>query len=111
MLGGYDAPPCKSIRFGVTDASGALESENLSRSYRNEVSGSVEESDFAIGGFSTSEAIAKRRADDRDGGSYEFSSGDDIFRIPPVESTVEHEGVKGGEEQVLSQTVPKEFVE
>ena len=34
----------------------------------------VEESDFTSGGFSTLEAIGKKRADDRDGGLYEFSS-------------------------------------
>ena len=73
VLGGHEAPPCKSIKYGVTGTIGALESGNLSRSCMTEVSGGMEESDFTGGGFSILEAIAKRRADDRAGGLYEVS--------------------------------------
>ena len=37
----------------------------------------------------TLEAIAKKRAEDRDGRLYEFLSGDGMLRVPPVESTKE----------------------
>ena len=51
MLGGHEAPPCRSIRFGVTDTNGALESWNLFRSCVIEVRGGVQEIDFTSGGF------------------------------------------------------------
>ena len=79
VLGGHEAPPCKSIKFGVTDPIGAPESGNLSRSCINEVSGGVEGSDFTSGCFSALEAFAKKRADERNGGLYELSSGDVWF--------------------------------
>ena len=41
VLGGQEAPPCKSIKFRVTDTIGALETVNLSRSFMTEVSGDV----------------------------------------------------------------------
>ena len=112
VLGGYEAPPCKSIKFGVTDTIGALESGNLSRCCVTEVSGGVEESDFTSGDFSTLEAIAKKRADDRDGAMCDLSSGDGVVRVPRVESISELDGV-GGEkrEQILSEPVREEFVE
>ena len=74
VLGGHEAPPCISIRFGVSDTISGVENGNLSRSCVTEVSGGVERSDFTSGGFSTLEAIAKKRADERDGGLFEFSS-------------------------------------
>ena len=92
---GREAPPCKSIRLGVTDTIGALESGNLPRSCVTEVSGGVGESDFTSGGFLTVKAIAKKRADDRDGGLYELSSGNGMVWVPPVESIVQQEGVGG----------------
>ena len=99
VLGGHEAPPCKSIRFGVSDTIRALESGNLSRSCMTEVIGDVEESDFTSGCFSTSDAIAKKRADDRDGRLYEFSSRDCMVQFTPVELIVEQEGVKGGKDR------------
>ena len=87
-MGGHEAPRCKSTKSGVTGTVGAFESGNLSRRCKTEVSGGVEESDFTSGGFSTPEAIANKRADDRDGGLYEFSSRDGMVRVPPVESIV-----------------------
>ena len=60
------------------------------------MSGGVEESDLTGGGFSNSEAIAKRRTDDRDGELYEFSSGDGLVRVPPVELILKQEGVREG---------------
>ena len=95
VLGEHGAPPCKSIKFGVSDTTGAVESENLSRSCITEVSGGVEGSDFTSGGFSTLEAVAKKRADERDRGLYELSSGDGMVRVPRVESIVEQERVGG----------------
>ena len=94
-LGEHEAPPCKPIKFGTSDTNGAVEIGNLSRDCVTEVSG-AEGSDFTSGGFSTLEAIAKKRADDRDGELYELSSGDGIVRVPPVESIVE-QGRFGGE--------------
>ena len=94
-LGGHEAPPCKTIRFRVSDMIGAAKSGNLSRSCVTEVSGGVEGSDFTSGGFSTLEAIAKKRADDRDGGLFELSSGDGMVRVPEVESIVEQGRVGG----------------
>ena len=55
----------------------------------------MEGSDFTSGVFSTLEAIAKKRADDRDGGLCELSSGGGIVRVPRVESIVEQKGVGG----------------
>ena len=95
VLGGHGAPPCKSKRFGVSDTIGAVEFGNLSRSCIPEVSGGVEGSDFTCGGFSTLEAIAKKKADNRDGGLYELPSSDGVVRVPRVESIVEQEGVGG----------------
>ena len=88
VLGEHGAPPCKSIRFGVTDAIGSIEGRNLSRSGITEASGGMEGSDFTSGGFSTLETIAKRRADERDRGLFELSSGDGMHRVPQVESIV-----------------------
>ena len=93
VLGGHEAPPCKSIRFGVADTIESVEGGNLSRSGITEVSGGVEGSDFTSGGFSTLEAIAKKRADHRDGGLFELASGDGMVRVPRVESIVEGERV------------------
>ena len=76
VLGGHGVPPCKFIRFGVSGTIGAGESWNLSRSCITEMSGCMEGSDFTSGGFSTLEAIAKKRSDEQDGGLYERSSGD-----------------------------------
>ena len=39
------------------------------------------------------EAIAKKRADERDGGSFGLASGDDMVQVPQVESIVEEEKV------------------
>ena len=44
----------------------------------------VEESDFTGSGFYTLKVFAKKRADDRDGGLYEFSTSDRMVRVPPV---------------------------
>jgi len=80
-----------------------------------EVSGGVGESDFTSGGFSTLEAIAKKRADGRDGGLCEFSSGDGIVRVPPVESIAEREGVSRGKEKYYpsqsAESLLKDFFE
>ena len=77
----------------MADTVESVEGENLSRSGMTEVSGSVEGSDFTSGGFSTLEAIAKKRADERDGGLFELSLGDGMIRVPRVESIVEEEKV------------------
>ena len=51
------------------------------------------------------EAIAKKRADDQNGGLYEFSSGVSMVRVPPVQSIMEQEGVRGGRDKYyLSQS-------
>ena len=91
--GGHEAPPCKSIRFGVADTIESDEGGNLSRSGMTEASGGVEGSDFTSGRFSTLEAIARKRADERDGGLFELVPGDGMFRVPRVESIVEEERV------------------
>ena len=93
VLGGHEVRPCKSIRFGVADTIESVEGGNLSRSGITEASGGVEGSDFTSGGFSTLQAIAKKRADGRDGGLFELSSGDGMVRVPRVESVVEEERV------------------
>ena len=95
VLGGHEAPPCKPIRFGDADTIGSLENGNLSRSCLNRVNRGVEGSDFTNGGFWTLQAIAKKRADNRDGGLHELSSGDGKVRVPPVESIVGQEGDGG----------------
>ena len=95
VLGEHGAPSCKSIRFGVTDVIGSIEGGNLSRSGITDASGGMEGSDFTSGGFSTLEAIAKRRADERDRGLFELSSGDGMVRVPQVEPIVEEERVGG----------------
>ena len=99
VFGGHEALPCKFIRFEVTDRIGAHESGNLSRSCMTEVSGSVEECDFTSGCFSISEAIAKKRACDRDGGRYEKLSGGGMVRVLPVKSIAEQEGVSRGKDR------------
>ena len=53
----------------------------------------MEGKDFTIGGFSSLEAIAKKRADEGVGGLFELSSGDGMVRVPRVESIVEEERV------------------
>ena len=58
-----------------------------------EASGGVERSDFTSGGFSTPEAIAKKRADEQDGGLFGLASGDGMVRVPQVEAIVEEEKV------------------
>ena len=89
VLGGHEAPPCKSIRFGVPGVIESVEGGNLSRSGITEASGGVEGSDSNNGGFSNLEAIAKKRANERDGGLFELSSGDGMVRVPQVESIVD----------------------
>ena len=91
VLGRHEAPPCKPIRFRVPGVIESVEGGNLSRSGITEASGGVEGSDFTSGGFSTSEAIAKKRADERDGGLFELSSDDGMVRVPQVESIVNKE--------------------
>ena len=60
VLGGHEARPCKSPRFGIADTVESVEGGNLSRNGMTEASGGVEGSDFTSGGFSTLEAIAKK---------------------------------------------------
>ena len=110
VLGVHDAPPCKSIRFGMAGSVGAPESGNLSRSCFTEKSGSVEKCDFTTGGFSNSEAITKTRANDGDGGLYKFSSGDGVVRVPPVESIAEEEEFSRGEDRYYPGQSPKIFL-
>ena len=93
VLAEREEPPCKSIKFGVTDTLEAVEGWDLSRSGMTGMSGGMEGSDFTSGGFSTLEAIAKKRADDRDRGVFELSSGDGMVRMPPAESIAEQEKV------------------
>ena len=45
------------------------------------------------------EAIAKKRADDRDGGLCKFSSGNGLVRVPPVESILEQEVFSRGKDR------------
>ena len=93
VLGEHEARPCKSLRFGVADMIESGEGGNLSRSAITEASGGVEGSEFTSGGFSTLEAIAKKRVDEPDAGLFELSSGDGLVRAPQVESIVEEERV------------------
>ena len=93
VLGGHGAPPCKSIRFGVPDTIESVEGGNLSRSGITEGSGGEKGSDFTTGGFSTLEAIAKKRPDEQEGGLSQLSTGDGMVRVPRVESIVEEESV------------------
>ena len=89
MLGGHEVRPCKSLRFEVADTIESVEGGNISRGGVTEASGGVEGSDFTSGGFSTLEAFAKKRADERDGGLFGLASGDGMVRVPQVESIVE----------------------
>ena len=66
VLEGHEARPCKSLRFGVAHTIESVEGGNLLRSGITEASGGVEGSDFTSRAFSTLEAIAKKRADERD---------------------------------------------
>ena len=93
MLGGHEAPPFKSLRFGVADTIESVEGGDLLRSGITEASGGVEGSDFTSGGYSTLEAIAKKRADERDRGLFELSSGDGMVHVPRLETIVEEESV------------------
>ena len=104
VLGGHEARPCKSKIFGVPDAIESVEGGNLSRSGITEASVGVEASDFTSGGFSTLEATAKKRADDRDGGLFELSSGDGMVRVPQVESV--EQGRVGGEKSRFYPSLP-----
>ena len=99
VLGGHEARPCKFITFEVADKIGTLESGNLSKSCVTEVRVGVTEIDSTRGGLSTLDANAKKRADDWDGGRYEFSSGDGAVQIPPVESVVGQERVSRGKDR------------
>ena len=89
VLGGHEPSPCKSIRFGVPGLIESVEGGNLSRSGITDAKRGVEGSGFSSGGFSTLDAIAKKRADERDGGLFELSSVDGMVRVPQVESIVE----------------------
>ena len=93
VLGEHGAPLCKSTRFGGTDIMDSFEGGDLSRSGVTEASGGMGGSGFTSGGFSTLEAIAKKRADERDRGLFEVSSGGGMFRVPQVESIVGEERV------------------
>ena len=93
VLGGHEVRPCKSLRFEVADTIESVEGGNISRSGMTEANGGVEGSDFTSAGFLTLEAIAKKRADERDGGLFELASGDGMVRVPQVESIVEEERV------------------
>ena len=93
MLGGHEVRPCKSLRFEVIDTIESVEGGNISRSGMTEASGGVEGRDFTSGGFSTLEAIAKKRADERVGGLFELASGDGMVRVPQMESIVEEDRV------------------
>ena len=95
VLGGHEAFPGKSVRFGVPGVMEAGEGGNLSQSGITEASGGVDGSDFTSAGFSTLDAIAKKRADERYGGLFEWSSGDGMVRVPQVESIVEQGRVGG----------------
>ena len=53
----------------------------------------MEGSDFTSGGFSTLEAIAKKRANEQDGGLFGLASGDGMVRVPQVEAIVEEEKI------------------
>ena len=115
VLGVHRAPPCKSTRSGVADTIYTVEGGNLSRSGITGASGVVEGSDFTSGGFSTLEAIAKKRADERDGGLFELSSGDGMVRVPRVESIVEEKRVGGEKSRYYpsqsAKSVLKDFFE
>ena len=93
VLGGHEVRPCKFLRFEAADTIESVRRGNISRSGMTEASGGVEGSDFTSGGFSTLEAIAKKRADQRDGGLFELASGDGMVRVPQVESSVEKDRV------------------
>ena len=110
VLGEHGVPPYKSIRLGISDIIGAVESGTLSKSCTTEVSGGVEGNEFTSGGFSTLEAIAKKRTDERDGGLYELSSGDGMVRAPQVESIVEQEGVRGERSRYYPSQFPKSLL-
>ena len=115
LLGRHEALPCKSISFEMTDRIAALESGNLSRKSMTEAGEVVEECDFTSGSFSTMEAIAKKRAYDRDGGRYEFLSGGGMVRVPPVTSTAEQVGVTKGKHRYFpsqsAKSLLKDFFE
>ena len=111
VLGGHEARPCKSLRFGRADTIESVEGGNLSRSGMTEASGGVEGSDFTSGGFSTLEAIAKKRADKRDGGLFELSFSDDMVRVPRVESNVEEERVGAEESRYYPSQSAKSLLE
>ena len=93
VLGGHELRRCKSLRFEVADAIESVGGGNISRSGMTEASGGVEGSDFTSGSFSTLEAIAKKRADERGGGLFGLASGDGMVRVPEVEAIVEEERV------------------
>ena len=93
VLGGHEVRPCKSLRFEVADTIESVGGGNISRSGMAEASGGVEGSDFTSGGCSTLRAIAKKQADERDGGLFGLASGDGMVRVPQVEAIVEEEKV------------------
>ena len=67
----------------------------------------MEGSDFTTGGFSTLEAIAKKRADERDRALFELSSGDGMVRVPQVESIVEEETIGGERSRIILASPPR----
>ena len=113
VLGGLEALPCKTKRFGVPGAIESVEGWNLSRIDITDVSGGVEGSDSTSGGFSILEAIAKKRAGG--GGLFELSSGDGMVRVPQVDSIVEQERVGGEQSRYfpsqLAKSLLKDFFE
>ena len=111
MLGGHEASSCKTLTFGVPGAIESVEGGNLSRNGITEVSGGVEGSDFTSGGFSILKAIARKRADELDGGLRELWSGDSMVRVPQVESIVERERVRGEKSRYCPSQSAKSLLE
>ena len=77
----------------MADAIESVGGGNISRSGMTEASGGVEGSDFTSEGFSTLEDIAKKRADEQDGGLFGLASGDGMVCVPQAEAIVEEKKV------------------
>ena len=63
-----------------------------------------------VAGFRLWRLLLKKRAVDRDGGLYAFSSGDGMVRVPSVESIAGQEGVRGRKDRYYPSHSPKSFL-
>ena len=80
-------PVCKAVVFDVACGSGTVGGVELSREGVTDTCEGVPESFLTSCGFSTSEGIAQRQADERFVGTRLGDEGEGVVRVPPVDET------------------------